>query len=188
MTNPKNTFSSEDAIKILLQGQELANFHITGVIDLYKVAKEINSELIIRNCFVENLVSPSIEFTYGLRLTESHFAKCSFNYAYFIGGLTIDNCVFDTYLDFEAGGHNQKNHAFKIIQSSFCGFVNFFDCWFQSGVEVVNNEFKKGTNLMGNRDEPFRVQYDVPPLIENNRGQIDLDGDGDKSINVIYLV
>lgn len=188
MKNSKNIISSEYAIEIIFQGQELANYHIEGVIDLYKIVEGINSELVIRDCFVENLVSHSIEFIHGLRLVGSHFDRCSFNYAYFIGGLTIDNCFFDTYLDFEAGGHNQKNCAFKLKQSSFNGFVNFFDCWFQSTVEVVDNEFKKGTNLLGNKDKPFRVQFDLPPLIEHNRGQMDLDGEGDKDINIINLI
>src|SRR6185437_12567145 len=158
MNDPKKIISSADAINLILQGKELAGYSIKGATDLYNIAAEIKSKLIIRECFVENLVSPSVEFIHELSLIGSHFEKCSFNYAYFIGGLTIDNCIFESYLDFEAGGHNQKNCPFRIKQSSFLGFVNFFDCWFQSKVEVVDNDFKKGTNLLGNKGKPFRVQ------------------------------
>jgi len=187
MNNQKNIISSEDAIELILQGQEIANYHIIGKTELYKIASKLNRELVIQDCFIEDLVSPSAEFIHGLRIVRSHLAKCSFNYAYFIGGLFISDCTFDSYLDFEAGGHNQNDRGFQIKNSSFHGFVNFFDCWFQSAVEVVGNEFKKGTNLLGNKDKPFSVQFDSPPLIENNRGQIDLEGEGDKSINIIYL-
>jgi hypothetical protein len=188
MSNQKTIISSENAIELILRGQEIANFHITGTTDFCKIEKELNRELVIQDCFIENLVSISAEYRHSLRLVRSHLNKCSFNYTYFIGGLTIRDCTFDSYLDFEAGGHNQNNCKFQIAQSSFDGFVNFFDCRFQSHVEIVGNEFKRGTNLLGNMDKPFRVQFDSPALIENNRGQIDLDGEGDKFINVITLI
>jgi len=65
--------------------------------------------------------------------------------------------------------------------------VNFFDCWFKSGVIVSNNDFKKGTNLLGNKDEVYRVQFDIEPVVENNTGSINLDGEGGENSNTIYL-
>ena len=100
-------------------------------------------ELVLINCIIDNLVSPSIEFKNKVIFENSYFCKCSFNYTYFLGGLTIDNCVFESYLDFEAGGHNQNNNLFTIKNSHFKSFVNFFDCLFQSGVEIINNHFEK---------------------------------------------
>jgi hypothetical protein len=52
----------------------------------------------------------------------------------------------------------------------------------------MDNEFAGGANLLGNKDEPFGVQFDVEPRIENNRGRIDLDGEGDKIVNSIVLL
>jgi len=91
---------------------------------------------------VEKLNSPSLEFHHLLTLIDSDFRTCEFAFAYFEKGLIIEGCVFESYLDFQAGGHN-KNHAFTIKNSTFSEFVNFFDCWFQNTVEITGNEFKR---------------------------------------------
>jgi hypothetical protein len=179
--------SSKTAIDLIIQGKPLINYHISDKLELYNLKDKYDCELIIENCIFDNLISPSIEFKHPVRLIRSCFHKCSFNYAYFIEGLMIDNCVFDSYLDFEAGGHNQKNSTITIKNSTFKGFVNFFDCWYQSKVVITDNDFEKGTNLLGNKDKAYRVQFDVTPIIENNRGSIDLDDEGDKIVNTIYL-
>ena len=79
-------------------------------------------------------------------------------------GINVDHCIFDSYLDFEAGGHNKK--PVIITNTEFKDFVNFFDCWYQDEVIVCGNDFRKGTNLCGNKGKSYQTQFDMPPLIK----------------------
>ncbi|MDP4216253.1 MAG: hypothetical protein Q8927_08625 [Bacteroidota bacterium] len=178
--------SSAQAMDLILQGQPLRNFYVEGNVDLHENEKKLNHRLFIEQCTIENLIGLSVEFKHSVTLVASSIRKCSFNYAYFFDGLTIDNCSFNSYVDFEAGGHN--NRPILIKNSTFSEFVNFFDCWFHGEVIVVNNHFPKGTNLMGNLTDMGGVEFVVPPVIENNTGSIDLDGDGDRPVNIINLL
>jgi len=182
-----HTISVETAIDSIQQGKPIRDSHIIGDVDICKIERSLTAELVLSNCKIDNLVAPSFEFNYPVRLENCHFCKCSFNYAYFQRGLTIDNCIFDYYVDFEAGGHNQIGYCFQIRNSQFLEFVNFFDCWFMGEVVIENNDFRGGTNLLGNKLAPYRVQFDSTTRIENNRGALDVDGEGPKIINKIVL-
>lgn len=177
MITALQTISAEAAVELILHGKPLFDFQIQGTVDLHKLEGQLNTALIFENCLLENLISPSVEFKYPVRFSRCHFKKCNFDFAYFLYGLTIDNCVFESYLNFQAGGHNQHRFEFTIVRSTFNGFVNFFDCWFQGNVLVMDNDFKKGTNLLGNKSMPYRVSFDVSPIVENNKGLVDLDGE-----------
>jgi hypothetical protein len=181
------TITAEAAIDLILQGKPVRDSHITGELRIdYK--KEWDGELLIENCIVDNMAAPAAEFRGAVNLINSRFSKTSFHGAYFPNGLTIDKCIFETYTDFEAGGHNEIPNPFRIINSKFHDFVNFFDCWFKGEVIVMDNVFAGGTNLLGNKHEPFRVHFDIEPRIENNKGNTDLDGEGDKIVNTIFLI
>jgi|GEM_PF-640710 len=187
MKTAPHSISAENAADLITHGKPLIDLHVKGTLNLYSLKEQIKSELIMQNCIVEDLVSPSIEFEHPVRITGSTIVKCSFNYAYFLAGLTIDHSTFNSYVDFEFGGHNQNNSPLTITNSTFEEFVNFFDCWFKSEVIISHNHFVKGTNLLGNMDDSYRTHFEVEPVIENNRGAIDLDGEGDKKVNTIYL-
>lgn len=175
---PTHTISAATAIDMIRQGNPILDSHIVGNLDIYKIDKELTAALVLANCTIDNLVAPSVDFQYPVRLNNCRLFKCSFNYAYFQRGLTIDSCVFESYLDFEAGGHNQPGYLFQIVNSQFRSFVNFFDCWFTGEVAIENNDFGGGTNLLGNKLAVYSVQFDSKPRIENNRGTLDLDGEG----------
>src|SRR5579863_2505921 len=182
----KVTITAKDANELIVQGKQLKNFHITGDLDLFKIRGELQTDLSIENCIIDNLIAPAVKFSHHVHFNDVCFKRCSFNFARFYDGLLIENCEFETYLDFSPGGHNEKNKLFSIRNSVFKEFVSFFDCWFQGDVEIVNNDFRKGTNLLGNKDDVYRVHFDFEPTIKNNLGLIDLDGEGDKSVNTIY--
>lgn len=69
---------------------------------------------------------------------------------YCLGDVIIDNCIFEE-------------------------FVDFGDCWFKNNVIIRNNTFKKGTNLLGNLDRPYKVTFDKKPTIENNIGNLEMN-------------
>lgn len=187
MKEPNRHISALEAMELVIQHQPLIDFHITGTVDLRKITDEFKRELLIENCKLDKLDAPAICFSKKVLLIDSHFNDCVFNYAYFNGGLTIDNCIFENYLDFEAGGHNQNGNIFLITNSQFKSFVNFFDCWFQSDVSIIKNEFLMGTNLLGNLNESWRTQFDVEPVILDNTGRLNLNGDGNRGANIIFL-
>lgn len=187
MEKDKITISSDEAKKMIVAGKQLCNFHVLGELGLDGMEEWLNSDLIISNCTIENFNSAAFKFDHHVRIEKTKFIKCVFNFARFHAGLLIDSCEFENYLDFSPGGHNEVDKVFTLKNSVFNEFVSFFDCWFQGRVEIVNNNFRKGTNLLGNKDQTYVTQFDIPPKIQGNIGAIDIDGEGDKKVNTIYI-
>ena len=111
-------------------------------------------------------------------MVNCHFKKCQFVFTYFLGGLTIDNCTFDNYLDFQAGGHNKTRYPITITNNFFKDFLNFCDCWYEDEVTITNNCFQKGTNLLG-KPHNIPVTFDKEPFITDNSGKLDLNNEGE---------
>jgi len=177
-TLPTNKITTERATDLLKDGRPLTDFYVEGKIDL---ATSFNweKEVIIENCIVDNLVAVGTEFKEPVRLINSFFKNCNFYASYFTKGLIIDNCTFDNYLEFQAGGHNKNGSPVIITNNNFKDFVNFFDSWYESGVTISKNKFQKGTNVLGNPNN-ISVTFDVEPIIKDNIGQLDLNNEGEK--------
>ena len=78
--------------------------------------------------------------------------------------------------DFQAGGHNKNGNPVIILNNNFKGFVNFFDCWYENEVTICNNNFLKGTNILG-KPNNISVTFYKKPIIKDNIGQLDLDNE-----------
>lgn len=116
----------------------------------------LSFELKIENCIISNFLIHSCWFTEGLILKNNHISN---------------------YVDYQMGGHNKKNIV--IDRNIFNEFVNFFDCQFESPLEVTNNIFHKGTNLLGNVDEGYKNIFNTPIVIWNNIGDLAVCGVGE---------
>ena len=116
---------------------------------------DANIEIIIENCIINNLL-----------IHECWFRK----------GLLFKNNNVLNYIDYQMGGHNKK--PIKFIGNVFNEFVNFFDCQFDSFIELDNNIFTKGTNLLGNKDEGFKNTFTNEIILLNNIGNLYIDGLG----------
>jgi hypothetical protein len=162
---------------LLKDGQPLTDCYIDGQIKI-ETSETWDKEVIIENCIVEYFSGSATQFEKHVRFINSHFKKCQFSFTYFSSGLTIDNCTFDNYLDFQAGGHNKNGKEIKITNNNFLDFVNFFDCWYQDKVTISDNKFNKGTNLLG-KPNNIPVSYDIEPTIMDNVGQLDFDHEGE---------
>jgi len=175
-TQRKHNISSDRATDCLRDGLPLIDCCISGEIKI-ETNDNWDKEVVFENCVLEYFSGSVTQFEKPVRLINCHFQKCQFVFTYFHGGLTIDNCKFDDYLDFQAGGHNKSGGLVIITNNQFSGFVNFFDCWYESKVVIKNNCFLQGTNLLG---KPFNipVTFDVLPVIENNQGQLDINTEG----------
>jgi len=176
---PKNNISPERAIDLLNEGLALKDAYINGELKI-ETNETWDRTVVIENCIIEYFSGSVTKFVKHVKLTNCHFKRCQFVFTYFLGGLTIDNCTFENYLDFQAGGHNKKGNAVTIINSTFNDFVNFFDCCYESEITISNNKFHKGTNLLG---MPFNipVTFESEPTIKDNLGQIDIDNEGERS-------
>ena len=161
-----------EALELLQKGKPLVGLTISGQINL-ETNKIWNKEVIIENCEIEYFSGSVTRFNKVVKLSNTKFKKSQFVFTYFQGGLQIENCVFEEYLDFQSGGHYQQN-TISICNNYFHDFVNFFDCWFESLVLIKNNQFLKGTNLLG-KPHDIPVTFEVTPIIENNLGVLDLN-------------
>lgn len=123
---------------------------IINTIDL--VAIDLINAINIENCIIRDFKIHSCWFRNGLVLKNNH----------------ILNCV-----DYSMGGHNSK--PIIIEGNIFGGFVNFFDCQFLDIVEVKNNIFIKGTNLLGNQNEGYKNIFDSGIKVRDNIGRMNMD-------------
>ena len=104
-------------------------------------------------------------------INELKIHSCWFN-----EGIALKNCIINGYIDYQMGGHNKK--PILLYQNVFTGFVNFFDCQFDSRVEIVENVFVRGANLFGNLNEGFANTFESELIVSKNIGDLDLDGFG----------
>ncbi len=143
-----------------------------------ETADSWKKKVLFENCFIESFSAIGQRFEKQVTLKNCHFRECQFTFAYFFGGLIIDNCTFQNCLDFQAGGHNKTGNPIKMTNNNFGGFMNFFDCWYENEVEIMNNKFHKGTNLLG-IVHGILVSFDIEPVIKDNVGQLDFDNEGE---------
>ena len=121
---------------------------IINTIDLIGVF-ELNVHLIIENCIINNF---------------------KINSCWFVKGLILKNSIINSYVDYQMGGHNNK--PIILDGNVFIEFFNFFDCQFENTIELKNNVFVKGTNLLGNKGEGFENSFVEGWYAEDNIGNI----------------
>ncbi len=177
MIQPRHNILAEKAIDLLKNELSLTNLYISGELKI-ETGTTWDKEIIFENCTIEHFSGNTTVFEKNVKLINCHFKKCQFVFTYFLGGLIIDNCIFDNYLDFQAGGHNKAGNEVAITNNNFDDFVNFFDCWYESNVIISNNVFRKGTNLLG---KPYNipVTFDIEPIVKNNIGLLGFDNEGE---------
>jgi hypothetical protein len=170
------------ALHKLRAGETLHGYHIRGTIDLQELADEAMHfpvPLTLQHCRLDHLDAVMVQFRRPVVLRHVRIGRADFSFAYFLQGLLLEDCIVDSYLDFQAGGHNQPGFPLQLRRNSFHGFVNFFDCWYRGPVQVEDNRFAQGTNLLG-QPENYPVTFDVPLLIAGNVGRLDHDDEGPK--------
>jgi hypothetical protein len=177
-TQPTHNITTERATDLLKDGRPLIDVYVNGELKI-EVEENWDKEVVLENCIVEKFSAIGQQFEKPIRLTNCHFKNCQFTFVYFFGGLIIDNCTFDNYLDFQAGGHNKTGNPVIITNNDFKNFVNFFDCWYENEVTISNNKFYNGTNLLG-KPHNIPVTFDKEAIIKDNIGQLDLDNEGEK--------
>ena len=163
----------ERAIALLQKEQAIKDVLLEGIITPAS-AEHFRYAIHFENCTIQNFDGNLTQFTKPVRFIGCHFQHCTFAFAYFLQGLTIERCTFEQPLDLQAGGHNQPGYPVIIRDNSFAGFVNFFDCWYQGEVVVCGNTFAQGTNIASKRQ---LITFDTQPVVENNQGSVNLESE-----------
>jgi hypothetical protein len=185
---PKHNITAARALDLINSNEPIKDVFISGKLSLSGL-DNFNKSIILENCIVEYIEGISSQFLKKLEFRNSNFKLCDFTFTYFLGGLDLDCCVFENYLDFQAGGHNKSNSLFSITNCTFKGFVNFFDCWYESQVVIQSNHFIKGTNLLGkDRETGIKTRFDILPTVENNVGKLDVGDEGDIESKSVFLL
>jgi hypothetical protein len=171
--SPKRIISAEQATVLLRAGTPLENCCVIGVIEITG-EDDWDKSILISHCFLEGLVSSVTHFPEIVVFSNTCFQKCEFVFSYFLRGLTIENCTFKSSLDLQGGGRNEAGYPIKIWNSTFLGFVNFFDCWYTGEVSISRNAFAKGTNIASQKQ---LITFDFPPELFDNTGRLDIEAE-----------
>lgn len=170
----------EAAIETLKTTGLLADVSLDALLDLTPLKQDdeenIAIALTLRNCQLQTLVASFTTFEQPVLIENCGLEQGVFMSCYFPAGLTLRNCHLRSELDFQCGGHNEPEAAIVLEDNTFDDFVNFYDCVFEGPVVVRNNHFRAGTNLLGNLGEPFAVHFEIPPVLENNQGEMAKSG------------
>jgi hypothetical protein len=176
-SSSKITITAEETLVLIKAGENICNRSITGTLRFEM--DEFHASIVLENCEVESLFAASASFYKPVRFINCQFInKCDFAFCYFLSGLEIKNSVFNSYLDFQCGGHNKPPTSFLIVGTEFNDFVNFFDCQYDGPVIITGNIFEQGTNLLGNQNKPYAVLFNDVVTIEANKGILNFDNEG----------
>jgi hypothetical protein len=172
--------SSAAAIQELRQTGALSGVRVSEPISLRALCDSdvISSPIRLDGCHVTEIDAPCVQFLAPVVLTRCDIGRAQFFAAYFLAGLSIRQCTFSGKVDFQCSGHNRGGSLVHLEDNVFDQFVNFFDCWYEGPFEARKCDFKKGTNLLGNRGQPFEVRFNVEPVLADNSGNVAEDGEG----------
>ena len=174
------TISADAALGELRANGVIADARIDEPLSLRPLCDgdTLNWPVSIVRCSLKELDASCVEFAAPVVFERCQIEKAQLFAAYFLAGLVVRSCVFTDAVDFQCGGHNRGAALVSLEDNLFDGFVNFFDCWYEGPFEVRRCTFRKGTNLFGNKGEPFEVRFDVEPVVTETMGVIDQDGKG----------
>lgn len=170
--------TSDEVTDLIIYNQKVKDAVISGIINFS--IDIFDHAVIIENCSINCFRANNIQFNKQVKFVNCKFKICDFSFAYFPGGLEIIDCSFNTYLDFQCGGHNKSQNPVRLENSIFKDFVNFYDCSYDGPFILNGNDFQKGTNILGNKNMPYEVTFKLTPIFENNKGLMNLNGEGYK--------
>lgn len=165
--------TAKKAFEIIQQYQVLSNIKITEPFNLRDFIKneEYNQTFEIKNCCFENFDVCFFTFDQPVIITNTKFRSATFMASHFNKGIKIENCFFEDKVDLQCSDHTNSNiYKIELLQNTFIGFVNFFDCIFDCSVLIKDNNFQANTNLFGKIQ---CIPYFKNAIIENNSGKLD---------------
>lgn len=172
-----NCLDTEEFIKKIVKERVAANLTIQGEsLDFPdKMQKSMfKSSNISKDVLLENIkfdcevIAGAINFDYTIT-----FKKCTFNYPAIFHGtnfekrVSFESCNFESMVDFSS------TYFLDEANFRYCRFndmLSFESAQFDSILNFEQNLLKKGTNLLGNMNQPNQVLFNKPHRILNNQG------------------
>jgi hypothetical protein len=137
------------------------------------IKEDYTEKLIIQDKLIEELQLIYCEFKESVSILNCKIKNASFQAAYFGKDLLIKDSEFINNVDFSLGDTINTQGVFKIENVIFNEFVSFQDYSFRGKTIFENVNFKKGTNLLGNKNTPVEVTFYSEPILINISGVLD---------------
>jgi len=112
-----------------------------------------NEGMSLEHCVIHVLDLSTIEFHGKVTIRNCIIDKLNLHCTWFAEGLEFMGNIVMSDIDYQMGGHN--NDVMVISDNIFHGFFDFFDCHFENQLNVENNVFMKGTDLILRENKGF---------------------------------
>lgn len=141
-------------------------FELADDLKKYYLQDNFLAELTFENCTINALNLNNYMLEQNITLKNCTIVNLNCSTTYFFGGFLMDNCTIKRNALFDCGGHN--DNPFIIKNSIFEGFADFFDVYYKAEVQITNNYFKEGTNLLHYIKPPFGIKSGIDFKIADN--------------------
>lgn len=129
-----------------------------------------NEAMTLERCVIHVLNLSTIEFHGKVTIRNCVIDKLNLHCTWFAAGLEFTGNVVISDIDYQMGGHN--NDVMVISENVFHGFFDFFDCHFEERLNVENNIFLKGTDLLTRENKGFDNYFNGGVVLSGNIGQL----------------
>lgn len=159
----------------LIKGEIIDNIDFKEPLDFHDLAIDgkITSEIKIVNSRLKQVKGECLEFNSNLSFENCEIESISFHGIIINELFTLKNCIISNFMDLSGSRFEPNENHFIIANNNFNNVVTFEDCNFKSAVEIVGNNFNKGTDL--NTVKQLGCYYPVKDsIINNNKGNLKL--------------
>jgi hypothetical protein len=168
--------SAHEALVLLFERREVVDVEVEEEINLRDLDPKVHHGVVrFENCRLAGVDLSHSTFEKPVSFTGCTIGSLFAMSAFFIAGFSMDLCTVEEEAELSYGGHNKNGGAFTLTDCTFRCFVDFTDAWFMGPLTIARCRFQSGANLLGNRDHPMRVSFDVAPALEANEGDLAID-------------
>ena len=131
-----------------------------------------NEGMSLEHCVIHVLDLSTIEFHGKVTICNCIIDKLNLHCTWFAEGLEFMGNIVMSDIDYQMGGHN--NDVMVISDNIFHGFFDFFDCHFENQLNVENNVFMKGTDLILRENKGFDNYFHGGLVLSSNIGKLNV--------------
>lgn len=131
-----------------------------------------NEGMSLEHCVIHVLDLSTIEFHGKVTIRNCIIDKLNLHCTWFAEGLEFMGNIVMSDIDYQMGGHN--NDVMVISENLFHGFFDFFDCHFENQLNVENNVFMKGTDLILRENKGFDNFFHGGLVLSSNIGKLNV--------------
>lgn len=131
-----------------------------------------NEGMSLEHCVIHVLDLSTIEFHGKVTIRNCIIDKLNLHCTWFAEGLEFMGNIVMSDIDYQMGGHN--NDVMVISDNIFHGFFDFFDCHFENQLNVENNIFMKGTDLILRENKGFDNYFHGELVLSSNIGKLNV--------------